>query len=68
MLFKLNYDILFSVSESMAGFLAAEQLAEQSVSESRIHEAMEEAQARQLAYNSARPQPKGNPFTFKYIS
>ncbi|XP_060564701.1 mucin-5AC-like [Ruditapes philippinarum] len=46
------------VSESMAGFLAAEQLAEQSVSESRIHEAMEEAQARQLAYNSARPQPK----------
>ncbi|XP_045197184.2 LOW QUALITY PROTEIN: uncharacterized protein LOC123551937 [Mercenaria mercenaria] len=46
------------VTESMAGFLAAEQLADQSVSESRIHQAMEEAQSRQLAYNTARPQPK----------
>lgn len=46
------------VTESMAGFLAAEQLAEQSVSDSHIHQAIDEAQARQQVYNAARPQPK----------
>jgi len=47
------------VTESLAGFLAAEQMVEQSVSESRIHEAIDDAQARQQNYNTARPQPKG---------
>lgn len=46
-----------SVTESLAGFLAAEQLVDQSVSESRIHQAIDEAQSRQQAYNRA--QPKG---------
>ena len=43
----------------MAGFLAAEQLAEQSVSESRIHQAIDDAQLRQQAVLATRPQPKG---------
>jgi len=47
------------VTESLAGFLAAEQMVEQSVSESRIHEAIDDAQARQQNYNTARPQAKG---------
>ncbi|KAL4233554.1 hypothetical protein ACF0H5_008234 [Mactra antiquata] len=46
------------VSESLAGFLAAEQLMEQSVSDSRVHQAIDDAQARQFAYNTSRPQPK----------
>jgi len=50
----------------MAGFLAAEQLAEQSVSESRIHQAIDDAQLRQQAVLATRPQPKGTAvFKFK---
>lgn len=44
-----------SVTESLAGFLAAEQLVDQSVSESRIYQAIDEAQSRQQAYNRAQP-------------
>lgn len=56
---SVKFNNIVSVTESMAGFLAAEQLADQSVSESRIHQAIDEAQARQQVYNSSRPQPKG---------
>lgn len=42
----------------MAGFLAAEQLVDQSVSDSRIQQAIDDAQNRQQAFNGAR-QPKG---------
>ena len=56
----------------MAGFLAAEQLVDQSVSESRIQQAIDDAQNRQQAFNGARQQPKGikyeqNFFTVKIL-
>ncbi|XP_052811066.1 putative mediator of RNA polymerase II transcription subunit 26 isoform X2 [Mya arenaria] len=46
------------VSESLAGFLAAEQLANQSVSESHIHQAIDEAQTRQQAVIATKPKMK----------
>ena len=42
------------MTEGMAGFLAAEQLVDQSVSESRIQQAIDDAQNRQQAFNGAR--------------
>ncbi|KAK3605190.1 hypothetical protein CHS0354_013000 [Potamilus streckersoni] len=46
------------MSESMAAFLTAEQLAERSVSESSIHQAMEQAQIRQQVFNTLQPPQK----------
>ena len=44
----------------MAAFLTAEQLAQQqSMAESEIEQAMNSAEQRQYAYNSARPSQKG---------
>ncbi|WAR07289.1 CE126-like protein [Mya arenaria] len=43
---------------SLAGFLAAEQLANQSVSESHIHQAIDEAQTRQQAVIATKPKMK----------
>lgn len=48
-----------TVSESMAGFLAAEALAEQSVSDSTMHSALEAAQQRQQIINANKPNPRG---------
>ena len=59
----VTYKILITVSESMAGFLAAEQLVEQSVSESRINQVIDDAQDRQQTYNATR-QPKGRNIPF----
>ncbi|XP_064596623.1 centrosomal protein of 126 kDa-like [Liolophura sinensis] len=46
------------MSESMAGFLAAEALAEQSVSDSTMHTALEAAQQRQQMINANKPNPR----------
>ncbi|KAL3881918.1 hypothetical protein ACJMK2_028304 [Sinanodonta woodiana] len=46
------------MSESMAAFLTAEQLAERSVSESSIHQAMDQAQIRQQVFNTLQPPQK----------
>ncbi|OWF52465.1 uncharacterized protein LOC110447702 isoform X2 [Mizuhopecten yessoensis] len=45
-------------SESMAAFMVAEQLTQQSMSDSQINVAMEEAQKRQQTNNNARPNQK----------
>lgn len=50
---------MFAVSESMAAFLTAENLAQQSVSDSHIEDAMETAKQNQRVYNSSKPQHKG---------
>lgn len=59
-IFVLEYVLFyFSVSESMAGFLAAEQLSGQSVSESRIQQAIDEAQVQQQLLNTRNSASKG---------
>ena len=55
----MRKSVIFTVSESMAGFLAAEKLAEQSLAESDIQRAIHEAEKQQQAINAARPAQNG---------
>ena len=58
---QLNSVADITVTESMAAFLTAEALAQRSVSESHIEDAMEVAQQKQHAFNATKPHQKGIP-------